>query len=277
MKIEEKISVPIEILVATQNRTDLEFLHKMFVKNNINLFHILIINQTSKKELLKSNNNKIRVINSFETGISKSRNLAIKNSIGKVCLLADDDVIYLKDFDTTILNAFKKTNADIITFKTLTNNQKPFYSNYPNNISENKKFIIRALSIEIAFRRESILNESIFFDERFGLGSQFEDGENQLFFNRVFKKKLSVIFFPNFIVMHKPETSSDDIASDRFMYARCALNHEINGLYAYLYIPKLIFALLRRRLINLKQIIPKYKIGLKGINDIKKSNKKYAL
>ena len=40
----------------------------------------------------------IRVINSFEIGLSKSRNLAIKNALGDICIIADDDIEYVEDF-----------------------------------------------------------------------------------------------------------------------------------------------------------------------------------
>ena len=52
--------------------------------------------------------------------MSNSRNLAIKNANGKICLLSDDDVIYSSDFIDIIINSFNENkSADIITFEAI--------------------------------------------------------------------------------------------------------------------------------------------------------------
>src|SRR5690606_26692020 len=99
----------------------------------------------------------IRVINSFEKGLSKSRNLALDNAIGDICLLADDDVVYLQDFQKVVLESYATLkNADVVTFKTLTTENKPYYD-YPKDISMLGSFSKYVLSIEISFKRNSVL------------------------------------------------------------------------------------------------------------------------
>ena len=85
----------LEVLIATQNRTSLDFLLKMFPDHNFKDFKILIVNQTIKGQDLTSNSDAIRVINSYEKGLSKSRNLALQNASCNIALISDDDVIYL--------------------------------------------------------------------------------------------------------------------------------------------------------------------------------------
>lgn len=270
MNIAKENDVPLEILVATMKRNSLQFLHTMFQHNAINEFNILVINQTTKDCLLESNSSNIRVINAFEKGLSRSRNLAIQGAIGHICLLADDDVVFEKDFQHNILSSYESLpEADLITFKTRTPEQKP-YSCYPKQISNLIPFYKKVLSIEISFKRDSIANNNLFFDEQFGLGSIFQDGENRLFIKSVLDHdKLKSYFVPKFIVEHESASSSDEVSSDRFIFARSALNYKQNGFLAHIYIIKLLFSLFRKGLIKSNQILPKWKVAQKAIRMFK--------
>ncbi len=269
----DKSEVPLEILVSTVNRNSLDFLEVMFQNNNISDYQILVINQTSENHTLNSNDPKIRVINSFEKGLSKSRNLAIENAIGDICLLADDDVVYIEGFEKPIIEGYRHLeDADIITFKTLTTENKPF-SKYPKRTSQLKSFSKYVLSIEISFRRLSIVNRVIRYDEFFGLGAIFQDSENYLFLLGLQKQtNLKLYFIPEFIVMHPPLTSSDEVVSDRLIFARCALNYKLYGNAGYVYVFKYLFYLLRHRLIAFNEINDKFKVAHSGIQTYKKLN-----
>ncbi|MBP6183226.1 glycosyltransferase family A protein, partial [Flavobacterium sp.] len=107
----------LEILVSTMNRKSLDFLIPMFPFCHFSEFSILIINQTQENNLLDSAFPTVRVINSFEKGLSRSRNLALKNANGKIVLIADDDVVYKKDFDSAIVQAHNQyDNKTVISF-----------------------------------------------------------------------------------------------------------------------------------------------------------------
>ena len=96
----------LEILVATMNRGTLDFLDTMFQNIRLEEVLVLVINQTEEDTQLVSDRAHIRVINSFEYGLAKSRNLAIQHAIGDICLVADDDVVYAPDLQKTISEAF---------------------------------------------------------------------------------------------------------------------------------------------------------------------------
>ena len=64
-KVKDK-SRELEILIATMNKTSLDFLSSMFSSQDYSNFTILIVNQTTKDKLLVSDHANIRVINSFE-------------------------------------------------------------------------------------------------------------------------------------------------------------------------------------------------------------------
>ena len=96
-----------EILIATKNKSSLAFLEVMFPFEHFYNFNVLIINQ-SRDNVLVSDFEKVRVINVDEKGLSKSRNLAIKNASKEICLIADDDVVYLPNFHKEIIKAFNQ-------------------------------------------------------------------------------------------------------------------------------------------------------------------------
>lgn len=72
----------LEILIATQNRINFDFLLLMFPFEHFSNFNLVIVNQT-KDWFLKSDYHNIKVINVNEKGLSKSRNKAIQNASKK--------------------------------------------------------------------------------------------------------------------------------------------------------------------------------------------------
>lgn len=201
----------LEILVSTMNRNSLDFLIPMFPFCHFADFSILIINQTQENKLLVSDFPSVRVINSFEKGLSRSRNLALKNAKCKIVLIADDDVVYKKDFDTKIVQAHNQyDNKAVISFCIEKPNGllfKKYLSSAKASLSLIELFNI--LSIEISINRSIFDPLGVEFDKNFGLGSIFEMGEEGIFLSDINKQMQQIAFVPAVIVSH-PEVSSTD-------------------------------------------------------------------
>jgi len=268
-KVKDK-SKELEILIATMNRTSLDFLSKMFLRLNYLDFNVLIVNQTSENNLLKSEHSNIRVINSFDKGLSKNRNIAIRNANKPICLLVDDDVVFIEGFEKSILKAHSEYLYPIITFQTLTTDNE-LYWDYPHTPRLHNEFISeKTLSIEITFKKDKL--RDLYFDELFGLGAKFEDGENYVFLTEAKKKGIELWFVNKTISIHKPNSSSDEVASDRLLYAKSATHFYKYGFLAYFWVFKFVFFIYRKRHISFKDIANKLKIGFKGIRDYKNRN-----
>ncbi len=261
----------LEILVATMHRSSLDFLSDMFAKSGITDFKVLVINQTDENSILESTLPNVRIINSFEKGLSKSRNLAIKNAKGLICFNVDDDVVFVEGFAEIIVNSFNEFNFPIITFETLTTDGKPYWK-YPKKAMLHNRFIRKkTLSIEIAFQLAEINKGNLFFDERFGLGAKFQDGENFIFLTDAKKKGLVPFFYPQPITLHPALSSSDAVETDRLLYAKAAIKaYELKNL-SYLWVLKFVFFIYRKKYIHLSEIPKKIKIGFKSIADYKKT------
>ena len=258
-----------EILIATKNKSSLAFLEAMFPFEHFSTFNVLIINQ-SRDNVLVSNFEKVRVINIDEKGLSKSRNLAIKNASKEICLIADDDVVYLPNFHKKIIKAFNQNReASIITF-----NHQRIGKEFPQNISRkvyshSKKTIENVCSIEIAFKLKDIEASRVCFDENFGLGSYFETAEEYLFLCDAIKARIRVFFYPAIIASHPLITSGDDQGGDRILFARGALFCKTKEDLAYVWLLKYVFFLIRYDYIGWRQSVKKYKTGLSGIRKYK--------
>ncbi len=261
----------LEILISTMNRTSLSFLFQMFPCHNLEALNILIVNQTRKGNELKSDFQNIRILNSYNQGLSFSRNLALENTIGDICLIADDDVEFLIDFDKIILNTFSKNKMfSVILFKITTFSGKA-YKSYPKASKRlsNKRDLRNSSSIEIAFNRRDIVENHIGFNLLFGLGGHFQSGEEYLFLKEILKHKLYIYFENEFIVKHSFERSTSNMGSDAFVKARAALYYNENGNLSYLFLIKYVIYLLRKRIIPLNKVISKYEVGINAIRTYK--------
>ncbi len=185
----------IEILVATMNRSNFDFLKTMFVFLDYTNFNLVVINQTSPDVQLISNSEKIKVINSFEKGLSHSRNLALKTATKDLLILTDDDVVFQPDFEECVVKAFN-TNAthDGFRFQFL-NGKGNLAKKYPHQF-ENKLSnleILNTSSVELVFKRKSVQEAKIQFDTDFGLGTEFAMGEEAIFVADSVKNGLKTI------------------------------------------------------------------------------------
>ena len=269
----------IEILVSTMNRDSLNFIIPMFPFAKFTDFNILIVNQTTEKKLLVADAPNLKVINSFEKGLSKSRNLALKNATKKILLIADDDVVFLPGFDQKIASSFNENvQASAICFQTRTFEDKPFRNYKKEKFWMNSKQVLWVLSIEIAIKKEAVSSRGIVFNEHFGLGAQFQDSESLFFLRRMLHSKLKILYSPKDIVVHEKYSSSDEVTADRWMYAKAASFYKRFQFFSYLFLFKLLFFLVRKKLIAFNEIPQKMKLGFNGIRDYKtllKSNSEH--
>ena len=99
---------------------------------------------------------------------------ALRNASGDILLIADDDNRYTLDYLNQVLKAFDRFSAaDIITFQAVDMGNRPLKRYPPTSFlyhNRPKGFYIS--SVEIALKRAASLP---FFDERFGLGTEFFD------------------------------------------------------------------------------------------------------
>ena len=208
-----------QILIATMHQKDHSLLDKMNLTSNA-----VVINQCDNngKEIIKHNDKDVLWINTTERGLSRSRNMAIKNATADICLIADDDEVFLDDCETTILKEFEKyKDYSILRFQ-VEGIEKPFKT-YPNEgfpINRLKSF--KTSSVEIAFRREKIANK-IFFDEKIGAGTKFYMGEENAFLMECFRHGIKMFYIPKKIAqLHIGDSSWFEGYTEKYFISRGA-------------------------------------------------------
>ncbi|WP_452223747.1 glycosyltransferase family A protein [Lacinutrix chionoecetis] len=262
-------NIKLEILVATMGKENLDFLKKMFPQDYKN-YTILIINQTKKNKQLHSNLSNIRVINSCSKGLPQSRNLAIANAIGDICLVADDDVEYLPDFDIKIKEAYlKHKEATIITFK-MKDDQGRDFKAYKPILKHDIDTIRTVNSVVISFNREKLLKNKVLFNNHFGLGSTFESANEYVFLRNALKANIGLYFEPEYILTHDYLSSGRKEGDDRIIFARSAVFYKYHGIKAYLKLAHYLYLIKKRGFITNKEFFKKFKTGLRGIATYRK-------
>lgn len=237
----------LEILISTMNRSSLDFLTEMFPNKHFSNFNLIVINQTSENEIIKKDFETVRVYNVFEKGLSKSRNLAIEKATQEILLLADDDEVFIQDFDNTIIKAFNElSDLEVIKFQFEGNPKKKYKDKIQTEM--NNFDILNSSSIEIAFKRKSIQNK-VFFDENFGLGTLFTMGEEPIFLLDLQKKGTKIGYYPVKIASHLHSTTSSKVDLKSRYYILGAIYYRMfNKKYFLWILIKLFFDLKQRKL-----------------------------
>ena len=187
-----------QILVSTmniKNKTEHnDLLKKMNIKSDS-----VIINQCTDNNinLVNITSGKNKLFSYFDRGLSKSRNLAIENATADICIIADNDLCYNDNCISIIRNAYNKyPHADIIAFYV----ESQTKGRPTSNQSEKKISFLSSMKIasfQITFKRNSILQKNIRFDENFGAGSDnFSAGEENIFLVDCLKKGLNIYYVP---------------------------------------------------------------------------------
>lgn len=178
----------IEVLVSTMNQktVDLSLAEKMNIKSKT-----IIINQTD--EFGYSSEQRVEMCSYPERGVGKSRNSALLRSSGDVCLMADDDMVYVDNYEETVEKAYEKyKDADFIVFnvrvhypdRTVERVSQPGRVRFFNSLKYG--------TVTFSFYRNAIIRENVFFSLLFGGGAKFSSGEDTLFLWTCLKKGLKV-------------------------------------------------------------------------------------
>ncbi len=246
----------IEILLATMNRNSLDFLIPMFPFSHFSNFSIVIVNQTQISNDLVSTFPTVKVINSYEKGLSKSRNLALKNAVGKILLIADDDEIFIENFDSKMAEAYNRYPNSVGIIFQIENGHGFKYRKYPvkETFLSNYLALFNCLSIEISLNKTVFDKLNVNFDENFGLGSTFNMGEEAIFLVDIHNKKQQIWFYPEVIAIHSTISTNDKLNFKERYYIQGAFLARVFSFGFYFQMATKLFFDLKQKKINFNQL-----------------------
>lgn len=256
----------VEVLVATMHQKDHSLVEKMNIQTDA-----VIINQCDKEdyEEFENNEKKIKFISKKERGLSRSRNLALDNATGDVCIIADDDVVYQDGYEKMVKKAYEEIpQADIIVFDIA-------YEDIPEKswkfgkekLQMGYRRALQVNSVRITFKLNAIKNKNIRFNTLFGAGSIYNHGEENIFIKECLDKGLKIYYYPKTIA----SISSGDSTwfkgfDEKYFFDIGAIYYELFG---NLYLP---FAL--KLLLKNKKKLKDITVG-QGVKAVVEGKKEY--
>lgn len=157
----------------------------------------------------------IEVVQSATRGLAASRNIGLYHCQTPYALIADDDVEFSPSGITKMLGLIQDERPDFALFRIQTPDGQPEYKAYPA-----KSYLVNRLkhwvsSIEIVVSVERLKREGIRFDERFGLGTVLDRGEEEIFVSDLIRSGWVGHYYPIPIVKHPYESSGKISRSEK--------------------------------------------------------------
>lgn len=185
----------VEVLMSVMNQTNFDLAFKSKIESDL-----LIVNQCDRNSYdeISVGGYRWRMISTTERGLSRSRNMALHNAQGDICILADDDETFEPGYADLVLNAFlSREDASVIAFNVHRINylmKKEYYT-----ITDFKESLRAFGSVMLSFRLASVKGANIRFNEKFGSGSKWGGGEDTLFLKDIRENNLKVFECPDYL------------------------------------------------------------------------------
>lgn len=179
-----------QVLVATMNQKDDYLLTQMNIQTDA-----IIGNQCDRDEIVhQSYKGKTIAWLSFnERGVGLNRNNTLMRADADICLLADDDVTFVDNYEAIVKKAFQDCpDADVLVFNLMGDDS---YQN--TKINRINQFNYQRYGApRLVFRRNSVSMAGIYFNQNFGGGTRYGSGEDTLFIKACLDKHLKIYGVP---------------------------------------------------------------------------------
>lgn len=196
----------IDILLSCMHKKDTSIVERSNIQTDT-----VVVNQCDEESVIsetyvnkKGETHSIIFISTTERGLSRSRNMALRNSTADVCVIVDDDETMTDNYAEVIAAAYAENpKADVIAFNFVRAD-----GTKKHELKRARKIgyigALRISSIQITFRRESVAGHNIMFDEEMGAGTGNGAGEENKFLYDCLKHGLRIIEAPAVIARLNP-------------------------------------------------------------------------
>lgn len=187
----------LEVLMSAMHQENFDIAYRTKINSDL-----LIINQCDKDDYAEVtvDGHLWRMISTTERGVAKSRQKAIDNARGDICLFCDDDEVLEEKYVEIILKAYEELKkASAIVFNIKRTNYK-MKKNYYTITKIKKAPLYRGYSTQmLTIRLEDVKKSGVRMNEQFGSGSPWGGGEETLFEDDLRKAGLLMYEFPALI------------------------------------------------------------------------------
>lgn len=247
-----------QVLLSILNMEDINYIDSLRITGDavvVNQCDDSLIEDINRRSV-NGSSQAVKYVKTTQRGLSRSRNMAIDSSDAEICILCDNDVVYVDDYEQLIVNEYeKRPDADIIVFY-IKRKEKPI-PNYPVDKKMGYLSVLKIFSPEISFRKDSI--KGLRFNEDFGAGSgKYIMGEENIFLYDALKAGKKIYYVPIKIAeLKEVESTWFSDYDERFFVSRGANYAAMSKVWSHLLIWQ--FGLrkksLYRKNASLKQVI----------------------
>lgn len=197
------------ILISCMHQADTSIIERSNVQSDV-----VVVNQCDHDSVQefdfvnkKGETCHAKFICTTERGLSKSRNMAIRNAWGDVCQICDDDEWLADNGEEVILRAYAENpDAALIAFSLI---RKYTVKTYPvGKRSLGFIQILKTSSQQVTFSRNLLGKNDIWFDEKMGSGTGNGGGEENKLMLDCRRKGLKLLYYPDAIATVLPGASN---------------------------------------------------------------------
>lgn len=228
----------LEVLMSCMHQTDDTLVRQSGLTGDV-----LVVNQCRQDGYAEypTARGVARMFSTQGRGLTRSRNMAIAHAQGDVCLLCDDDEVFVPDYESRILEAYRGLpQADVIIFKMV--NRPPSFPDRARRL----KFpqTMRVSSWQISFRRQRLVDAGVKFDELLGAGTGNGAEEELKFLLDCERAGLVIYYAPVEIASVGQESSTwfsgftEAFFEDRGATTRYILGLPMASIYAVYYVAR---------------------------------------
>ena len=235
----------LQVLVSTMNNK-YSLVEEMGIASDC-----VIVNQCDQdgRSCFDINGHNVKWIDSNQRGLSRSRNLALMNSDADICLIADDDLIYVGDYQKKILDCFEKEQGYSLIVFIVEGINKVFKKYSPRERELNFFTAMQVSSVQIAFRRQCLISNGIFFREDFGAGAKYPMGEENILLSECLRHGLRIKYVPIKIAnLYMGDSSWFKGYDQKYLYSQGAIYSAMSERVYLLLI--ILFAVRKRKIFN---------------------------
>jgi hypothetical protein len=187
---------------------------------------------------LLSNRDDLRYLRFSDRGLSRNRNHCLRHAVGRICLIADDDIEFLPGWSETVLRGFEtRRDATFVTFALLDADDKPRRA-YPSApVRHDLRSAFGVCSAELAIDLDKARAHCVGFNEHLGIGTPVGVGEENVFLRDLMKQGGEGWLVPEPIVRHGPSTAGErmmDALDRKQVFSIGAMAFSRRGALSYL-------------------------------------------
>lgn len=187
---------------------ELDYLFDSLDRQSYKNFELIVGSQTnfdSIEELLSKHKFEYKHVHADGIGCANSRNATMDLASGDVYTFTDDDCWYKDDSLEIVKKYFDEYIPDIGIFQHYDPIKEKSTINYPKEkiLGLSKLQTLKQATLDMWFNSSSIDPHTHKFDERFGIGTKYNSGEENIYIMDAYNEgKRKMYYFPEIVAYH---------------------------------------------------------------------------